>query len=339
MKPLPTISILIPMLNEERYIVRCLDSVLANDYPQQFIEIIVIDGMSTDRSREIVKAYSKEHSFVHLIDNPKRIQSAGLNLGISAAHGKIILCMNAHTTYAVDYVKQCVEALETTGADNVSGVQCAVGTSYISDAIAVAITTPFGIGDARFRYSNKQQWVDTVFPGAWYKRTLDRLGGFNEEWVINEDYELNYRLRKAGGKILLSPRIHCQYYVRSTLFSFARQYSRYGYWKIRTLVAHPASLRWRHIMAPIFVLLLLLSMITMFISWRIGIVVPIIYGVSCVVASFKAARRTSWKCLPLLPLVFFVLHLSWGIGFWWGIVTFGVPKFTIKILLRAFKSF
>ena len=338
MKSSPTVSILIPMFNEERYIEICLDSVLANDYPQELMEIIVIDGMSTDRSREIVNAYSSKHPFVHLIDNPKRIQSAGLNLGINAANGKVILCMNAHTMYAVDYVKQCVEALETTGADNVSGVQNAVGTSYVSGAIAVAITTPFGIGDARFRYSNKQQWVDTVFPGAWYKNTLERIGGFNEEWVINEDYELNYRLRKAGGKILLCPRIQCQYYVRSTIPSFVRQYFRYGYWKVRTLVAHPASLRWRHIIAPIFAAVLLLSALAIFVSWRIGIVIPIIYSVACIIASLRAAGNTSWKYLPLLPLVFSILHLSWGIGFWLGIITFGVPKITLKILLRAFKS-
>jgi cellulose synthase/poly-beta-1,6-N-acetylglucosamine synthase-like glycosyltransferase len=326
------------MRNEERYIKLCLDSVLSNDYPHKLLEIIVIDGMSTDRSREIVHQYAQKHDFIRSIENPKRVQAPGLNLGIRASEGEIILCMNAHTTYASDYVRKCVTALETTGADNVSGVQHAVGTDFVSSTIAVAITTPFGIGDARFRYSNKEQWVDTVFPGAWYKHTLEELGGFNEEWVVNEDYELNYRLRKKGGKILLSPNIHCQYYVRSTLKALVRQYFRYGFWKVKTLVAHPDSLRWRHLMPPFFVMALLISLALMFFHWRLGIIIPVIYAVSCILASFRAAGRSVWKHFLLLPIIFLVLHLSWGVGFWAGVLNFGIPKFTFGMLFRAFRA-
>jgi succinoglycan biosynthesis protein ExoA len=338
MNDLPIVTVLIPMRNEERYIELCLDSVLSNDYPFNLLEIIVIDGMSTDRSKTIVNRYAQRHGFIRLIENPKRFQAPGLNLGISMAQGEIILCMNAHTYYASDYVRECVRALQTTKADNVSGVQYAVGTNYVSNTIATAITTPFGIGDARFRYSNKEQWVDTVFPGAWYKNTLKKLGGFNEEWVVNEDYELNYRLRKEGGRILLSPRIHCQYYVRSTLRALVRQYFRYGFWKVKTLVAHPDSLRWRHLIPPIFTMALLTSLVTIFFQWKIGIIVPVMYAVSCLIASFSAANRSRWRYFLLLPLVYPVLHLSWGIGFWTGLLNFGIPKFTFRSLLRAFKA-
>lgn len=339
MDKLPTVSILIPMRNEEKYIKLCLDSVLLNSYPPSLLEIIVIDGLSTDLSTTIVKQYAQRHEFIRLIENPKQVQAPGLNLGIYAAKGEIILCMNAHTVYASDYVRECVNALETTGADNVSGVQHAVGTDYVSNTIALAITTPFGIGDARFRYSTKEQWVDTVFPGAWYKKTLEKLGGFNEDWVVNEDYELNFRLRRMGGKILLSPKIHCKYYVRSTLKALLRQYLRYGFWKVKTLVVHPDSLRWRHLMPPFFVLALLVSLVAACFHWQIGIVVPAIYALVCIAASLRVASRSALKYFFLLPVAFFILHLSWGVGFLAGIVKFGMPRLTFKTLLRAFKAF
>ncbi|MEM2002759.1 MAG: glycosyltransferase family 2 protein, partial [Candidatus Methanomethylicaceae archaeon] len=309
---LPVVSILIPMRNEERYIAQCLESILANDYPKDRLEILVIDGMSTDRSREIVQDYAKHYPFLRLLDNPKRIQSAALNIGIRESKGKIIIRMDAHTLYASDYIRRCVELLETTEAANVGGLQRAMGTGYISNAIAIAITTPFGIGNAYFRYAEKEMWVDTVYLGAWRKSTLETLGGFDEEWVVNEDYELNYRLRKAGGKILLSPEIKCWYYVRPSLKALARQYFRYGFWRVKTLVAYPDSLRWRQLAPPTLVIALLLSLGILPINWVIGGTVPALYLVANLVASTWTASRKGWKYLPLLPVVFAIIHLSWG---------------------------
>src|SRR5216684_2642456 len=194
----PFVAILIPMRNEHRFIATCLDSVLANDYPKAHVEVLVIDGMSTDDSKEIVEAYRQRHSHIRLLSSPKRLQVAALNIGLRQARGEYVVRMDAHTRYASDYVRKCVELLQTTDADNVGGVQRAIGTTYVSRAVAVAITTPFGTGDAYFRYARRQMWVDTVYLGAWRRATLEALGGFDESWAVNEDYELNYRLRRAG---------------------------------------------------------------------------------------------------------------------------------------------
>jgi len=337
MKP-PLVSVVIPMYNEEHYITKCLDSILANDYPKDRLEILVIDGMSTDDSPEIVKQYTKCYPFIHLLKNPKRIQAAALNLGIRKAKGAIIMRMDAHTIYAADYISQCVRLLEITKAANVGGVLEAIGTDYLSKAISIAVTVPFGIGDAYYRYAKKERWVDTVFPGAWYKTTLEALGGFNEEWFINEDYELNYRLRRTCGKILLSPRIRCWYYVHNSLRKLACQYFRYGFWKVKTLVAYPDSLRWRHMAPPAILLLCLVSLCLLPLHWPLGVAMPALYLMVDLVASIWSASRKGWKYLPLLPFAFATIHLSWGTGFLAGLFKWGIPRFTLSSLVKAFRS-
>lgn len=334
----PYISVLIPMRNEERYIAPCLDSVLANGYPKERLEVLVIDGMSTDRSREIVQEHSESHPNICLLENPGRIVPTALNIGIRKAKGEIIVRMDTHTTYAPDYIRQCMTLLQTTGAASVGGVQRSVGTDYISNVIAIATTSPFGAGDARFRYSDREEWVDTVYLGAWYKQTLETLGGFNEEWVVNQDYELNYRLRQAGGKILLSPKIRCQYYVRSSLRALTRQYFRYGFGKVKTLVAYPESLRCRQLAPPVLVMALFLSLGILPINQMLGVAVPVLYITANLLASLWTASRKGWKYLPLLPLAFVTVHLSWGIGFLAGLLKWGVPRFTLSSLVRAFQS-
>ena len=335
---MPMVSVLIPIRNEQRYIARCLDSILANDYPKNGLEILVIDGMSTDRSREIVQGYIRSYPFIKLLENPKRIQASAMNIGVGEAGGEIIVRMDAHTDYVSDYIRQCVTILQTTDASNIGGVQRAVGTDYISDTIAIAMTLPFGIGNARFRYSDQEEWVDTVYLGAWYKKTLDALGGFNEEWVVNEDYELNYRLRQAGGKILLSPKICCHYYVRGSLKTLVHQYFRYGLWKVKTLVAHPDSLRWRHLVPPLFVLSLVVSSALIPVFWVASVMVLGLYIITNLAVSFWTVRRRGWRYLPLLPFVFAILHVSWGVGFWVGLVLFRIPHFSLSSLLRSLRA-
>lgn len=334
----PFVSVILPVRDEEHYITRCLDSILVNDYPQDHLEILVIDGMSTDRSREIVREYARRYPFIRLLDNPRCIVPTALNIGIREAKGEIIVRVDAHTIYASDYISRCVELLGTTGAANVGGMQHAIGTDYTSNGIAIATTTPFGIGDAHYRYAEDEMWVDTVYLGAWRKSTLEALGGFNEEWAVNQDYELNYRLRKAGGKILLSPRIQCWYYVRTSLGALARQYFRYGFWKMKTVVAHPDSLRWRQLAPPALVVALLLSLGLLPVSRILGIVVPALYLTANLLASIWTASRRGWKYLPLLPLVFATIHLSWGTGFFVGLFKWGMPRLTLSSLVRAFQS-
>ena len=332
----PFISVLIPMRNEGHYIARCLDSILANDYPQDRLEILVIDGLSTDRSRDIVREYAKRHPSLRLLDNPKRFVPAALNTGIRAAQGEIIVRADAHAIYASDYIRKCLELLETTEAANVGGVQRAVGTDYTSNGIAIATTTPFGIGDAHYRYAENEMWVDTVYLGAWRKSTLEALGGFNEEWVVNQDYELNFRLRKGGGRILLSPEIKCWYHVRPSLKALARQYLRYGFWKVKTIVTYPDSLRWRQLAPPALVVALLLSLGLLPVHRILGLAVPVCYLAANLCAATWTAYRRGWKYLPILPFAFATIHLSWGTGFLAGLFKWGIPRLAPSYLVGCF---
>ncbi len=356
------------MLNEERYIARCLDSVVANDYPRDFLEVLVVDGGSTDRSREIVLEYCRRYPFIRLLDNPRRIVPAALNIGIREATGDIIVRMDAHAVYAPDYIRKCVELLCTSGAANVGGVQRAVGENYISRAIALALTNPFGAGDAYFRYAERETWVDTVYLGAWWKITLTQLGRFredlqvnqvnnedyelnirlrsalveppagpfNEELVVNQDFELNYRLRRAGGKILLSPHIRCWYYVRPSLVALARQYFRYGFWKVKTLVLHPESVRWRQLAPPALVVGLIASGAAGLLNPILWIPLPGVYLGAVLLVSIYLAVRRGLIYAPVLPLVFLTVHLSWGLGFIAGLMKWGIPKFSLRAIIKAF---
>jgi len=338
MKSAPPVTVVIPMRNEERLLAKCLDSILDNEYPRDCLEILVIDGMSADGSRRIAEDYAQRHPCIRLLENPQQIQAAALNIGIREASGDIVIRMDAHTTYAPDYILQCVTALQRTDAVNVGGALRAVGTDYLSSAIAIGITSPFGAGDARFRYSEQEEWVDTVYLGAWYKRTLEDVGGFDEAWRVNEDYQLNYRLRLAGGRILLSPKIRCEYYVRGSLSGLAQQYFRYGFWKVRTLTAYPDSLRWRQLVPPGFVLALGVSLAVLP-FWRgVGLIVPGLYLAANFTASFQAASRRGFHYLPVLPIIFATIHLSWGVGFWAGILRSGVPRFSLRSLDQAVRS-
>jgi succinoglycan biosynthesis protein ExoA len=325
-KFLPFVSIIVPVYNEAAYIKQCLESILRNEYPRDRFEILVIDGGSTDGTHEIIEQMAKQYPQIIILKNYKRIQSVAMNIGIRNSRGEIIIRMDAHTLYAPDYIHRCVELLETTEAANVGGPQRAVGTNYISNAIAIAITVPFGIGNAYFRYAEREMWVDTVYLGAWRKSTLEALGGFNEEWVVNEDYELNYRLRKAGGRILLSPKIKCWYYVRPSLKALARQYLRYGFWRAKTVVTYPDSLRWRQLAPPGLVISLLLSLGILPVKWMLGIIAPALYLAANLLASTWTASRKGCKYLPLLPFVFATIHLSWGIGFLVGLFRWGIPR-------------
>ncbi len=334
----PFVTILIPMRNEHRFIATCLDSVLANDYPKERVEVLVIDGMSTDDSREIVEAYRQRHPHIRLLSSPKRLQVAALNIGLRQARGEYVVRMDAHTRYASDYVRKCVELLQTTDADNVGGVQRAVGTTYVSRAVAVAITTPFGTGDAYFRYARREMWVDTVYLGAWRRATLEALGGFDESWAVNEDYELNYRLRRAGGRILLSPEIKCFYYVRASLEELATQYFRYGFWKVKTLCSHADSLRWRQLAPCVLVIGLLASIGLLPFQPALGAVIPALYGVATCLATLTSGFRRGLRYLPVLPVAFATIHLSWGFGFLAGLTRWGIPRLTPSVVVRALRT-
>lgn len=333
-KKYPCVSIVLPIRNEEDYIVGCLDSILANDYPHDKYEILVVDGMSTDRTRQIVKNYIEHNQNIKLIDNPRKIRVTANNIGIRAAKGGIIISMDAHTLYEPDYIRQCVVSLQTSGAANVGGLQKAVGTSYLTKGIALAVSSPFGTGDTEFRYLNKEKYVDTVYLGTWYKKTLEEIGLFNENCGRVGDYELNYRIRKANGKILLSPKIKCRYFVRGSWLKLAKQYFTNGMWRLFIIVTHPDSIRWRHLAPPLLILWLLLSPIMSIFGLPLWWLPITLYSLFTIVSSLRISLSKGIIFFPVLIPTLWILHICMGLGIISGVFKFGVPKIRFKMILK-----
>jgi succinoglycan biosynthesis protein ExoA len=322
----PLATVVIPVLNEERGIADCLASVLANTLPDGEIEFLVIDGGSTDRSRAIIADHARRDPRLRLLDNPARLQAAAFNIGIAEARGPYLVRMDAHSLYAADYVAESIRLLEATGAVNVGGVQRAAGHTPLGRAIAAAVSSPFAAGDAKYRNATAPSWVDTVYLGAWRTADLRAIGGMRTDLAVNEDYEMNVRLRSRGGRIHLSPSIRSTYFVRGSLPKLARQYARYGFWKVRTLMDHPQSLRWRQLVAPVFVLGVAVTPLVVFAVGWLGAAHLVLYGIVNVASSIVVASRTSWRNLPVLPLIFLTIHVAWGGGFWAGLITWPVRQ-------------
>jgi succinoglycan biosynthesis protein ExoA len=322
---LRTVSILIPVRNDASHIGRCLDAVLRQDYPSGLTQIIVADGDSDDATPQIVADYAKRHPNVGIVHNPGRIVPTGFNLALAAADGEIIVRVDGHTTIEPDYVRRCVEALERTGAANAGGRMDAVGRGRFGDTVAEATSNPFGVGGARFHYSTREEWVDTVYMGAWPRRVFEEIGLFDEELVRDQDDEFNYRLREHGGKILLSPNIKSKYTNRSTPRALWKQYFQYGFWKIRVLQKHPKQMRPRQFVPPAFALSLILSLCLAVIlpwGWVSLAVVAGCYTLANLTASVVTASRRDWRHMVFLPVVYAILHLSYGLGFLVGLVRF-----------------
>ena len=223
------VSVIMPIRNEADFIARSLGAVLAQDYPRDQLEILIADGMSDDGTREAIAAIAAGHPQIRLeiVDNPGRIVPTGFNAAFERSRGAIIVKVDGHTRIEPDYVRQCVRALQRTGANNVGGRMAAAGETAFARAVALATSSRFGVGNAQFHYLEHEAWVNTVYMGAWPRRVFERIGLFDEEQVRNQDDEFNYRLREQGGKILLSPRIKSHYYNRSRPNSLWRQYFQY----------------------------------------------------------------------------------------------------------------
>src|SRR5262245_34169273 len=198
---LPLVTVIMPVRQEAGFIARSLGAVLAQEYPVERLEVLVADGGSTDGTREIVQAHQARHPNLRLVDNPGQIVPTGLNAALRHARGEVIVRVDGHTEIAPDYVLECVSALRRMGADNVGGRMNAIGEGPFGEAVALATSSPFGIGNARFHYSDREEWVDTVYMGAWPREVFARIGLFDEELVRDQDEEFNYRLLGLGGRI------------------------------------------------------------------------------------------------------------------------------------------
>ncbi len=320
------VTVVVPALNEARYISRCLDHLLAQDYPSHLVDIIVVDGGSTDGTQDLVRAYAARCPRVRLLHNPARRVGAAMNIGVAHALGDIIVRVDAHAFVAPDYVRQCVHYLMSTDADAVGGVLRPVGDTPTGRVIAAVMSHPLGGGPARFRHARRPMWVDTVYLGAWRRETLLEMGGFDETLEANEDYEFFYRLRQAGGRILCHPAIRSSTAARSTLKALWHQYVRYGRGKARMLRLHPRSLRARQIPAPALVagVFILGSAGIVCLAARVALVFILgLYAVIIGSAAADVARRLGWTRWAHIWITFWVMHWGWGVGFWSGLFSPG----------------
>lgn len=320
---LPSVSLLVAVFNEADHIEECLQSLVMQDYPKEKMEVLIMDGGSTDGSQAIIEKITASYPYFKLLYNPKRIQSAAWNLGIQRAAGDVLTIVSGHSTFASDYVSRAVETLLRTKAEMVGGSVRAISTQLIGRAIALAISMPFGVGNAVFRYAQTEQETDTVFMGFCFRKIYDEIGGFDEELVRNQDDEFSYRLRKAGGRIICNPEIISYYKNRSTLRGLYRQYWQYGLYKVRVLQKHPRQMSLRHFIPSLFVAGLAASLALAQFHPLAASIIPTVYLAASLIFSSRAAiLQRTWLYFFILPPVFFTLHIAYGAGFIAGLFKF-----------------
>ena len=315
----PLVSIVVPSLNEERYIGACLASLIAQDYPPAFLEVLVADGGSTDRTRGIVAEAGAEAPFaVLLVENPDRTTPHGLNAGIAVARGDVIIILGAHALADRRFVSASVEALRETGAAAAGGPIETRGEGTVASAIAAGLSHPFGVGDARFRFATGPGYVDTIAFAAYRRECFDVLGGFDVDRDRAEDDFFNYRVRRAGGRLYLTPAVSSVYFARSSYRSVARQYFAYGKAKGRAGVEEPSSLRVRHLVPSAAVLggstLGLLAIVCPPARWALAVAVTLYAAAAAYAGVRTTLRRDRPMLAPLAAAAFPVIHTSYGVG-------------------------
>jgi succinoglycan biosynthesis protein ExoA len=321
--PLPSVSVLMPVRNEAAYIGRSLSAVLAQDYPAELMEVIVADGMSTDETREIVSSCGGDGR-VRVIDNPRRIVATGLNLATQAASGTVLVRVDGHCEIAPDYVRRCVEQLLEAGVDGVGGPVQTLGETPVAQTIALAMSSTFGVGGSAFRtQTDPHRLADTIPFPAYTREVVEAAGPYDEELVRDQDDEYNYRIRKMGGRLLLTGKVRSRYFSRSSLRSLGSQYFQYGYWKVRVLQKHPQQMSWRQAVPPLFVGGLIIGLLLAPFSRlarRLSLVQAAAYAAANLVSSLLVARKNGWAHLRVLPAAFALMHLGYGSGFIAGLL-------------------
>jgi glycosyltransferase involved in cell wall biosynthesis len=321
------VTLILPIRNESAYIGHALTAILKQDYPADCMETLIVDGMSIDDTRSLIHNFSKEHPALHIriLDNPHGIVPTGMNIALRQAKGEIVIRVDGHCLIAPDYISKCVDHLKKNMVDGVGGPMESIGETKIAKAIALGMSSPFGVGNSAFRTtSGRNMIVDTVPFPAYTWEVIKRAGFYDEELVRNQDDEYNYRIREMGGKILLADDVRSTYFSRSSLKGLWRQYFQYGYWKVRVLQKHPRQMSLRQFIPPVFVLALLGSALLFFYpAYRtFSMIVPLPYLMSNIVASIWTASKQKFQYLGWLPLIFLILHLSYGLGFLIGLITF-----------------
>ena len=322
MSELPFVSSLIVVRNEKNYIEKAILSLICQDYPKDKYEIIIVDGISTDGSMDIVKKIINDNTDVSIrvLNNEKKILATGWNIGIKASKGDFVIRIDAHAEVDRHFFKKNIETIQNIDADCVGGKLITKPMSGDNPIVSMVLSSPFGVGNSSFRVSNKPGYADTAVYGLYKKSAIERAGFFDERFVRNQDIELHSRIKKNGGKFYFNPEICSYYYSRSSVKKMLRQNFGNGLWNMVLLKHNPRSLSLRHLFPFLFLCYLLLSIGLGFLTWYIwalaGAVLVLHYIIGFV---FSLIETKSIKNLMVMPFLFFLLHLSYGFGYFCGI--------------------
>jgi succinoglycan biosynthesis protein ExoA len=310
--PKREISVILPVLNEEKYLTDAVNAILAQKYDGK-IEVILAIGPSQDRTLEIAQQLHKNDSRVVIVDNPTGRTAAGLNLAIASSQYSIIVRVDGHANIPNDYCNLVSEILENTGAVNVGGVMAAEGRSLFERSVARAMRSPLGVGASRFHTGGGAGEVDTVYLGAFRKEALLAVGGFDERFTRAQDWELNFRLRQAGGIVYFDPRLVVTYRPRSTIKALAKQYFEYGRWRRVVSRRHKGTINYRYLAPPFTVIATTLSLILGLLISPVLFIPALTYAVFILIASGVIGK--SMGEILCLPTILLTMHISWGLGF------------------------
>ena len=315
------VSVVMPVYNEEKYIEKCIDSLLSQDYPTEKMEWIFVDGCSKDKTVDILKKYQcKYPTLIKIYNNPQKIVPYAMNIGIEASCGKYIVRLDAHADYAIDYISKCVYYLENTDAENVGGIAETKANGFMGNAIAKMLSSKFGVGNSQFRTNGESGYVDTVPFGAFKRDVFSKYGGYDERLVRNQDNEMNFRIRKNGGKIYLSNDIHLSYYCRDSIKGISTMAKKNGMWNIIAMKLCPGSMGVRHFIPFLFVISVLGLGVLGIIHptfWMLFGLELALYFILDVLFSIKQA--TNVKEFFALIMLFPIFHIAYGIGSMIGI--------------------
>jgi succinoglycan biosynthesis protein ExoA len=309
----PAVSVILPVLNEERHLSAAVRSVLAQDYPGE-IHVVLALGPSKDRSDEVAAELAKD-ARVTLVPSPTGRTPNGLNLAIAASRYPIVARVDGHSVLPPDYLRHAVEVLERTGADNVGGLMSAQGVGDMEQAIAAAMTSKLGVGNAPFHVGGSEGPADTVYLGVFRRTALDRVGGYDETFTRAQDWEMNYRIRSTGGLVWFSPELSVSYRPRSSLSTLAKQYFHYGRWRRQVMRAHPGSINLRYLAPPLALLGVVAGLVLSTFLSPLALTVPAAYLLLVVAGSLVVGRKLPPAALAALPLVIATMHMAWGAGF------------------------
>lgn len=300
--------------NESRHLAETVTSILGQDYPGH-VEVVIAVGPSTDGTERVAAGLASAHPAVRVVANPTGRTPNGLNSAIAATTAPIVARADGHALLPDGYLRRAVELLTETGAVNVGGVMAAEGTTPFQRAVAAAMSSPFGVGGGRFHYGGEPGPADTVYLGVFRRDALLAANGYDERFTRAQDWELNHRLRSAGGKVWFAPELRVTYRPRHSLRALGRQYRDYGRWRRAVMRRHPDSVRWTYLVPPATVAGVAAGVVVAATGRRVGLLAPLGYAAANLIASAVVGRRLPANEAARLPAIFATMHFSWGYGF------------------------